>query len=185
MGRGVFFDLPMHEIVDAIIPLSALIGSQAGLLETRIGEAPSARERMEILQNTLLDRLSIAGPSDGRIDHCVSRLIASGGRITIDELCRQSSIGPRQLERHFRAVVGIPPKLLARIIRFRRIFGFTETGLPVNWLSAALACGYYDQAHLIHDFQDLAGRSPTRFLAQEDGIGKCLARAELPPLRLT
>lgn len=182
-GARRFFDLPMHEIVDAIIPLSALIGGRAGSLETRIGEAATARERLEVLQDALLDRLAAAGPGDDRVDHCVSRLIASSGRITIDDLCRQTSIGNRQLERRFRAVVGIPPKLLARIIRFRRIFEFTETGSPVNWLSAALACGYYDQAHLIRDFQDLAGRSPTRFLALEDGIGKCLARAELPPMR--
>lgn len=182
-GARRFFDLPMHEIVDAIVPLSSLIGSQAGSLAARIGEAPSARERLEILQSALLDRLAAAGPSDDRVDQCVGRLIAAGGRISIDELCRQTSIGTRQLERRFRAVVGIPPKLLARIIRFRRIFEFTETGSPVNWLSAALACGYYDQAHLIRDFQDLAGRSPTRFLAMEEGIGKRLACSELPSMR--
>ena len=30
----------------------------------------------------------------------------------------------------------------------------------------ALACGYYDQSHMIHDFQDFAGLSPANYLSR-------------------
>jgi hypothetical protein len=29
-----------------------------------------------------------------------------------------------------------------------------------------LACGYFDQAHFIHDFQTFSGLNPTAYLAQ-------------------
>jgi len=31
----------------------------------------------------------------------------------------------------------------------------------------ALECGYYDQAHFIHDFQSFAGITPSQYLARK------------------
>ncbi len=33
-----------------------------------------------------------------------------------------------------------------------------------DWAQLALDCGYFDQSHLIHDFQDFAGSAPQGFL---------------------
>jgi AraC-like DNA-binding protein len=33
----------------------------------------------------------------------------------------------------------------------------------LNWSQVALACGYCDQSHLIHDFQEFSGLSPTDY----------------------
>jgi len=37
----------------------------------------------------------------------------------------------------------------------------TNRGRPVNWTGVALDCGYFDQAHFIHDFRSFAGLTPT------------------------
>jgi AraC-like DNA-binding protein len=75
-------------------------------------------------------------------------------------------VSPRQLERRFKMRVGISPKYFARIRRFQRVFPAIEEGS--EWVDAAAACGYYDQAHLIRDFRAFAGEPPSHLLAGDD-----------------
>jgi len=79
------------------------------------------------------------------------------------ELAFTCGLSTRQLQRRFKAEVGIGPKLLARIQRFQRIFWALESS--PEWVQVALQCGYYDQAHLIRDFRDFSGAAPAALLA--------------------
>jgi AraC-like DNA-binding protein len=36
----------------------------------------------------------------------------------------------------------------------------------IVWTQIALDCGYYDQAHLIHDFQSFSGFTPSAYAAR-------------------
>lgn len=70
-------------------------------------------------------------------------------------------LSPRQYRRRFEAAVGIPPKLLARILRFQRSLSCIGK-LPLAQVS--LECGYYDQAHLVRDFRQFSGLTPSAWL---------------------
>ena len=60
---------------------------------------------------------------------------------------------------------GVPPKYLSRILRFRRAADrMLASGAQPSWAQFAVACGYYDQAHFIREFQEFAGVTPDRFL---------------------
>ncbi|WP_420917122.1 helix-turn-helix domain-containing protein [Dictyobacter halimunensis] len=72
-------------------------------------------------------------------------------------------------QRHFIQVfgeaVGLTPKLFCRVQRFQALLRSLEYGRPVHWAEAALNCGYYDQAHCIHDFQAFSGLTPSTYLS--------------------
>jgi transcriptional regulator GlxA family with amidase domain len=82
----------------------------------------------------------------------------------VTELMSEFDLSGRQLERRFHQVVGIRPKLLCRILRFRRLVDATACGTQ-DWAALALDCGYYDQAHLIHDFREFTGQTPAAAVA--------------------
>lgn len=61
--------------------------------------------------------------------------------------------------------VGMTPKLFCRVWRFQRVLRAVHHRDAVDWTEVALACGYFDQPHLIHDFREFSGLSPTEYLA--------------------
>jgi AraC-like DNA-binding protein len=65
--------------------------------------------------------------------------------------------------------VGLPPKTLARIFRFRRALELLGRGSGLAEL--AYDCGYYDQAHLNRDFRQFTGTSPGELARRLDANG--------------
>lgn len=61
--------------------------------------------------------------------------------------------------------VGMTPKLTSRIFRFQKALAAANAAKTTpDWADLAANCGYYDQAHLIHEFQQLAGLTPSQYL---------------------
>jgi AraC-like DNA-binding protein len=70
---------------------------------------------------------------------------------------------PKTFVRRFREHVGLAPKRLSRVRRLQRILASVCGADDVDWCIVAAAHGYTDQAHLIHDFRDLTGMTPTAY----------------------
>lgn len=83
--------------------------------------------------------------------------------LAIPALAAGLGLSARQLERRFRAHVGLPPKAFARVARFDRAVRRLGDGTPLALL--ALDCGYADQAHFSHEFRSLAGMAPRAYVA--------------------
>ncbi len=71
----------------------------------------------------------------------------------------------RRLIARYRDAVGLPPKLVARIVRFEHLTARIATEPAIDWGAAATACGYFDQAHLAREVRELADVTPTELRA--------------------
>lgn len=83
-------------------------------------------------------------------------------------------IGIRRLEQRFKNEIGITPKLLYRTHRINSVIDKMKTNSEESLTQLALAHNYYDQSHLIRDFKQFTGYSPTKFLKSIDPNGDIL-----------
>ena len=98
----------------------------------------------------------------------VDRIAASGGRIPIEDLATQTGYTRKHLGNLFQQQVGVTPKSLARMHRFRGALALLDNGDgQVPWAELAEQCGYYDQSHLINEFRRFTGFRPSE-LARRD-----------------
>jgi methylphosphotriester-DNA--protein-cysteine methyltransferase len=89
------------------------------------------------------------------------------GHESIAPLAREVGLTRQHLARLFDAHVGLSPKLLARVVRLRRLVESGRAGRR-DWAAAALDAGYFDQAHMIGEFRALAGVTPARYFDVPD-----------------
>ncbi|MGH9746281.1 MAG: AraC family transcriptional regulator [Candidatus Acidiferrales bacterium] len=145
--------------LDQSLPLAGAWKSAAvrGLLE-QLAEASSPRDAIARFEAALGEPT----PPDP-MERAIAWLTESHGQIAIDTLADSAGLSARQFRRICIERTGLSPKHLARILRFRHAATHATGDRRRDWADVALACGYYDQAHLINEFRELAGVSPTQF----------------------
>jgi len=107
---------------------------------------------------------------DARIAEAAAEIRASEGRVPLDDLSAKVGLSPRALQRRFLEAVGVPPRLLASIVRFRRVFAALQEPGVESWTDAAQAAGYFDHPQMARDFQRFLGCTPSEFLAADRGL---------------
>jgi transcriptional regulator GlxA family with amidase domain len=91
-------------------------------------------------------------------------ILARDGRVRIGALAAYSGIGSRQLEREFVSRYVMSPELYARIVRFQAALDSKARSSAKSWTDVAHEFGYHVQMHMIHDFEEFTGETPTRTL---------------------
>ena len=158
IGAGQLLQLPMHLVSKRTTELNDLLGSEADRLVERLVEARDWPGRFLTLDNFLLSRIRRYERPTREIDWAWRQLDLSRGSIRVQKISDQLGWTRKRLVKAFRDEVGIPPKALARVLRFRRALAQFTSQKDFSQLAAE--CGYSDQAHMIRDFKDLSGLTP-------------------------
>jgi AraC-like DNA-binding protein len=183
-GFHHLFGVPMAELKDASYDGHAVIGDGLSMLEQQLASAACFEGRIRVAERYLVGQLRNL-PSLDLVGVTANALFASNGLTCVAAMAASSGLTPRQFERRFVEQVGVAPKLYARIIRFNAAVDRKLACPNRTWTEIAHELHYYDQMHLVHDFHDLAGDSPTRLLAHLDGAPefRTLFAAEKRPHR--
>jgi AraC-like DNA-binding protein len=94
------------------------------------------------------------------IDFVLREILKYSGLAKIDRLAKQACMSNRQFERVFKERMGLSPKFYSRHVRFAKAWLMKENNPAVTWTEIAYKCGYFDQMHMIRDFQAFAGANP-------------------------
>jgi AraC-like DNA-binding protein len=101
---------------------------------------------------------------DERVAAAISRIEASGGRVRIDALARQSALSRRAFQMRFRAAVGLTPKELARLARLQATLRALDHA-EATVADVASESGFADQAHATRELRRVTGLTPARLRA--------------------
>lgn len=153
--------IPMKELgADEAYESTSMLDKEINFITQQLHEALSFEEMISIVESYLFGKARSVKESLP-IDKALQEVIQKGGLVDIDYIASQACLSIRQLERLFQQRIGVPPKFFARLIRFSKAWIMKENTPAKRWIDIAYDCGYFDQMHLIHDFKEFTGVTPS------------------------
>ena len=168
-----FLSAAPSEVVDTVAPAPDVVARELAALSARL--EPDATEALfAAVEDSLLSRLSRVG-SDPRFDRIAMALVDNDSP-GVTRLADASGLSLRQFERLFKSRAGVSAKVLQRVVRFHRVASRLLGG-PPDLATLALDAGFFDQAHMSHEFRAIADISPSRYPAQAGALDRLFAES--------
>ena len=145
-----------------------VLGRAATELHDRVGSRTDADGRLDVVEEWLRSRADDARRTPVRPELVRAWQVAQAaeGRCRVEDLARAVLLSPRQLRTLMVAETGLSPKQLLRQFRFDGVIARLADG-DRTLAQIAAEGGYADQAHLTREFRQMAGCTPTQWLAEE------------------
>jgi transcriptional regulator GlxA family with amidase domain len=146
-----------------------LLGRGIEDLWAMLAESKSFSERVRVAEGYLLP-FAAQALTPTPIMRSAQHLFRRRGATRIDALARDLTLSMCQYERRFSEEIGVTPKLFARITRFQFALDAKRVTPVRSWLSIAHDLNYFDQTHIIQDFQSLRGDAPSRLIQRSEDL---------------
>jgi AraC-like DNA-binding protein len=169
LGARTILGVPMRELAHSVVELEELLGDDGRTLVERLQEPQTWNERIELVEAAIAKRAATPSPPPPDVVRAWARLVETHGSLRVEALARELGCSRRHLAARFREHVGLSPKTVARILRFRRAVRLMLRDVE-RWADVAYVCGYSDQPHLNRDFRQFVGASPSAYLASAASV---------------
>lgn len=165
-----FGRLPMGDLIDRFAPAAEHFGPEVDELPGRLATEPGFPKRAALVIRFLMTRLAREAPTLAMADRALDVLYYGDPARSVAELADTVGYSGRQLERLVGEAAGLTPKRFRRVARLHHTVRHLLLAEETDYLDAALARGYYDQAHFIHEVRELTGRTPRQLLTPESFV---------------
>ncbi len=166
-GAFPFLRMPATELQNQSVALECLWGRQSGRLRERLLEAATPERKLQVLEGCLLRQLTKPPDTHPALGFAIQQFRRGVPALSVSQVADSMGFSQRRFIQVFSHHIGLTPKLFSRVSRFQKVIRTAHGLEDVDWAGTALDCGYYDQAHFIHDFRSFAGITPTEYLARK------------------
>jgi AraC-like DNA-binding protein len=161
-GAYCFLRVPMAIFADRTDGLDLLMSEGESALRDSLLEAETFAGQISAFETEVGLRIANVSAVDHRLAYAVRRFGDIGGA-KVSSLAAEIGWSERKLERDFAKYVGLSPKIFGRVSRFSSMVRALESHGPLGLIDHTHEYGYYDQSHMINEFREFSGESPTAF----------------------
>ncbi|WP_394751346.1 AraC family transcriptional regulator [Spongiimicrobium salis] len=161
---GALTKIPLHETKDLRLELSEVLPTQKRTSLNQLQDLGTITDKIAFLENFIATSYKEnLQRQDQMVVSVAEKIRALKGIVHIGELAKSYPIGLRQLERRFKSYIGLTVKEFSNMVRFnnakKSIANFSKSSL----LEIAFDMGYFDHAHMTHEFLRISGENPSFF----------------------
>jgi len=163
-GAYPFLEIPLHELTDEFLLLDDLALDMIAALHDRIVNAETVSEKIRLLEAWFIRRFRQSHRDVSDVIMPSIRLLHRyGAGKSPEAIAEELYISQRQLERLFKAQVGITVKHYGRLQRVGQARELLKLQVSESYTDIALNLGYYDQSHFIREFKKIVGMTPRQY----------------------
>ncbi|PWA12857.1 AraC family transcriptional regulator [Pueribacillus theae] len=162
-GATPFFDMPINELHNSIVPLDRLWGARAKDLRDELLYSATTEHRFRILEKYFLAQNPLSWSWNPAVKFALTEFRNSPYIHSISDTVEQIGMSPKRFIQLFKEEVGMTPKRFCRLMRFQKVILAIGQGKRIEWMDVAIDSGYYDQAHFIKEFHAFSGLTPTNY----------------------
>ncbi|MBM7620938.1 AraC-like DNA-binding protein [Bacillus tianshenii] len=162
-GLFPFLHIPISETVNEVEPLEMIWGSFAAEIFENLSETGTIGDIFCKLDNYLQRKINGEKENQHSLIKKLINEISIMPTLSFSLLAEEMGYSERHLNRIFKDMTGISPKLLAQIFRFEKASMELFKSPAGSVGSAAMDLGYYDQSHFIREFKRFSGMTPGEY----------------------
>jgi AraC-like DNA-binding protein len=166
-GAFPLLNTEASELTNTHANLDDLWGRPGLQLRDRLCAAATSQQRFRIMESALRSRLHYHSNGQKQVKFALEMFGVGGNRALVQAVSQELGFSRRRFIQMFNSHVGLTPKVFCRILRFQRARVLAEKLKTPDWAQLAIACGYFDQSHLIRDFKEFAGSTPNVYSVQQ------------------
>ena len=160
LGLNSVVRCSMSELYNHYIDVEDLEDIELNHLKRNISAEPAVETCIQLIERFFIQRLVDANCNYQRTHHAIRQIIIQP-QIDVNTLAESACLGYRQFKRVFTNYVGMSPKEYYRVVRFQRTLYLLQNNPGMEFVDLAYSCGFYDPSHLVKDFKEFTGCSPT------------------------
>lgn len=168
--------LPAGDFTDRSTPAEDVWGPSSARMCDAVSEAGDPGSMLHALVSFLLSNPGASmerdwkaralteslghGGADTTAVHSHSR---AGSHFRVGATAESMGVSVRALRSVSRDLIGLPPKRLARIHRLHSAIALGAGSPAPSWSRIAITAGFADQPHLVREYRNLLGETPSRY----------------------
>jgi AraC-like DNA-binding protein len=161
---SIFLQFPVHEITDLIVDYSEFVGQKASRYSEQFKPLTSTKAQINYLNTIISNCSSNSAYIPSQIANSLLLIQKNNGGCSVQYLSDEVGWSRHHLTRKFQYYTGLSPKFFSQVTRLKAFVKRFKTQKNHDWAQLSLEIGYYDQSHMINEFQKITGLTPEKYL---------------------